>query len=130
MIIQPLLQQNDGGAERLAAEARHRVEESIGRDQEMAQREQKNTVQNFQQREDDELLDRDTARTLASAMESYASAMGSQLKFNLDDKRNVLQVEVIDPATDKVIRKIPPDELVDLASSLEKATGIMMNRMF
>jgi flagellar protein FlaG len=63
-------------------------------------------------------------------MESYASAMGSELNFKLDEKNNVLQVEVIDPATDKVIRKIPPDELLNLANSLEKATAVMINRMF
>ena len=62
------------------------------------------------------------------AVESYMQSLGVNLKFHIDERTDVVQVEVRDPDTDKLIRKIPADEMLDLAASIEKMLGLFLNR--
>ena len=52
--------------------------------------------------------------------------MGVELKFHIHKGTNKIQVDVIDPEKNKVIRKIPPDELLNLAASIEQMVGVFM----
>lgn len=55
-------------------------------------------------------------------------AHGVELRFKVREDAEGVQVEVRDPETDKVIRKIPADELVRLASHLRDFSGEMAEK--
>ncbi|PKN41076.1 MAG: hypothetical protein CVU60_12785 [Deltaproteobacteria bacterium HGW-Deltaproteobacteria-18] len=67
-------------------------------------------------------------QNLTDAVDSYMSSLGVNLKFNIDEKTDKVQVEVRDPETQKLIRKIPADEMLDLAASIEKMVGLFLDR--
>ena len=56
------------------------------------------------------------------------SSLGVNLKFHIDEKTDTVQVEVRDPETQKLIRKIPADEMLELAASIEKMVGLFLDR--
>lgn len=65
---------------------------------------------------------------VAEAVDSYVSSMGVHLKFHIDEHTDTVQVEVRDPETDKLIRKIPADEMLELAASMEQMVGILLDK--
>ncbi|WP_028574714.1 flagellar protein FlaG [Desulfonatronovibrio hydrogenovorans] len=73
-------------------------------------------------------LDQDKLTSAVTSISQYVSSMGVKLKFNIHEESDQYQVEVVNPENDKVIRKIPPDELLDLAVSIEKMLGLFVNR--
>ncbi len=77
----------------------------------------------------------ETVQKAAEQAEALLAQRGVSLKFKLRDDSGDLQVEVMDAAKEKVIRKIPPDELVKLAESLEQmnaeaSPGAFFNALF
>lgn len=66
---------------------------------------------------------------MTEAVESYLNSLGVNLKFNIDDQTDIVQVEVRDPKTDKLIRKIPADEMLALAASIEQMVGLFLNKV-
>lgn len=64
---------------------------------------------------------------LGEAHERLARA-GMQLKFTFHEDTGDLQVELINSEDDKVVRKIPPDELLELSASLKEMAGAFLNR--
>ncbi len=67
-------------------------------------------------------------QNLTDAVDSYMSSLGVNLKFRIDEKTDTVQVEVRDPDTQKLIRKIPADEMLELAASIEKMVGLFLDR--
>ena len=65
---------------------------------------------------------------LTEAVDSYMASIGVSLKFNIDERTDTVQVEVRDPETDKLIRKIPADEMLDLAASIENMVGLFLDK--
>ena len=55
------------------------------------------------------------------------------LEFKVNEAVNRVQVKVVDTATDKVIREIPPDKVLELAASvrdiLNKAVGVIVDEL-
>jgi len=69
-------------------------------------------------------------QNLTEAVDTYMQSLGVNLKFNVDERTDMVQVEVRDPDTDKLIRKIPADEMLDLAASIENMVGLFLNKAF
>ena len=67
-------------------------------------------------------------QNLTEAVDSYMSSLGVNLKFHIDEKTDIVQVEVRDPDTQKLIRKIPADEMLELAASIEKMVGLFLDK--
>ncbi|MFO7817544.1 MAG: flagellar protein FlaG [Thermodesulfobacteriota bacterium] len=65
---------------------------------------------------------------LSASIQEYMHSMDVKLEFHVDRDAEQIQVKVIDPEKDEVIRKIPPDEVLELAKSIENMLGIIMNR--
>jgi len=80
------------------------------------------------QQEDTEEISLQKLQHLTEAVDSYMSSIGVSLKFNIDERTDMVQVEVRDPETDKLIRKIPADEMLDLAASIENMVGLFLDR--
>ncbi|PIE73740.1 MAG: hypothetical protein CSA20_01680 [Deltaproteobacteria bacterium] len=67
---------------------------------------------------------------VSNALERFWEAMGVSLQFRVDKKTDIVQVEVIDPASDTIVTKIPADEILRMAASLQESTGILIDRTF
>lgn len=67
-------------------------------------------------------------QNVAEAMDAYMTSLGVNLKFNIDERTDTVQVEVRDPKTDRLIRKIPADEMLELAASIEKMVGLFLDK--
>lgn len=72
--------------------------------------------------------DRTTAKEAASKLEKQLKEADTGLRIRvLDDSQNRVQVEIIDARSDKVIRKIPQDEILKLAASIKEMTGVLLD---
>ncbi|WP_022662338.1 flagellar protein FlaG [Paucidesulfovibrio longus] len=68
-------------------------------------------------------LHRDTVRQMLDSAESKLEMHGVSLRFKINDDAEGVQVEVRDPKTDKIIRKIPEDEMLRLSSHIKDFNG-------
>ncbi|MDR1894816.1 MAG: flagellar protein FlaG [Spirochaetales bacterium] len=50
-----------------------------------------------------------------------------KLKFSIDRELNKVIVKVVDSQTNRVIKEIPPEELLRLYSSLKRAIGVLVD---
>lgn len=57
-----------------------------------------------------------------------AETSGSNLEFSLDKDSGKTVVKVVDQATGKLVRQIPSQELLDIASSVEKMQGLLFKK--
>ncbi len=78
------------------------------------------------------LADQDAAdiKERLDKIESKLAQGGVELKFKLREESGELQVEVLDAASEKVVRKLPPDELIKLSASMEEFSTGFLNRSF
>lgn len=73
-------------------------------------------------------LSRQTVEEVTEAMSAYMASLGVELQFHIDESTDRIQVEVRDPRTDKLIRKIPPDDILRLAAAIEETVGVLVDR--
>lgn len=72
--------------------------------------------------------DRKTAQETAQKLGKQLEASGTGLKIRvLDDSQNRVQVEIVDQQSNKVLRKIPQDDLLKLSASIKEMTGVLLN---
>ncbi len=57
-------------------------------------------------------------------------SLGVELKFKLHKDSGEMQVEVVEPDSGKVVRKLPPDELLKLSANMEEALGAFLDRSY
>lgn len=69
----------------------------------------------------------DKISRIAETMDSYVQSIQRDLKINVDENTGRIIVKVTSKETGKVIREIPPDELLDLAARIEEMTGILFD---
>ena len=70
------------------------------------------------------------ARTAADTIEKindYLQIQGHNLKFKVDKDTGRMVVQIIDSATDEVLRQIPPQELLDIAKRLGDVEGLLFH---
>jgi flagellar protein FlaG len=53
---------------------------------------------------------------------------GVLVNFSIDKDTNDFVVKVINPFTNKVIREVPPEEIPKLASSIQQAGGMLVDK--
>ncbi|MGE4292123.1 MAG: flagellar protein FlaG [Desulfovibrio sp.] len=70
-----------------------------------------------------EELDSEGVQRMLDEAQSKLEMHGVSLRFKLNQESGSVQVEVRDPSTDKVIRKIPEDELLRLSSHIKDFNG-------
>ncbi len=72
--------------------------------------------------------DKTAAREAAQKLEEQLQATDTKLKIRvLDDSQNRVQVEIVDQTSNKVLRKIPQDEVLKLAASIKEMSGFLLN---
>jgi|YelNatPaOPRAMG01_1025707.scaffolds.fasta_scaffold50731_2 flagellar protein FlaG len=67
-------------------------------------------------------------KKLAEEIQRYLSEVNVSLSFDVDDKTHDVVVKVINRETGKLIRQIPPEELLKLRQKLEELVGVMLNK--
>lgn len=73
--------------------------------------------------------DRKIALETAEKISKQLEESNTTLKIRLlDNTKDGVQVEIIDQKSDKVLRKIPQDELIKLSASIKKMTGLFLNQ--
>ncbi|MFP4169362.1 MAG: flagellar protein FlaG [Desulfonatronovibrionaceae bacterium] len=75
-----------------------------------------------------ELTNAERIEKTAASLQKYANSLDVKLEFHVDRDSEQMQVKVIDPEKDEVIRKIPPDEILKLSESIENMLGAIMNK--
>ncbi|MBN2140974.1 MAG: flagellar protein FlaG [Desulfovibrionaceae bacterium] len=73
-------------------------------------------------------LSKESAQNQARDIEEHLNANGVKLKFNVIEESGDIQVEVRDSEQNKVIRKIPPDDLLKLAATMRAMAGGFVDR--
>jgi flagellar protein FlaG len=73
--------------------------------------------------------DKTAAISGAQKLSEQLQSSGSTLKIRLLDGSNEsVQVEVVDSTSNKVLRKIPQDEILKLSASIKKMNGVALNQ--
>ncbi|MFW5488832.1 MAG: flagellar protein FlaG [Desulfovibrio sp.] len=65
-----------------------------------------------------------------SELEDSLASHGLKLKFKVDEKTDILQVEVLDSTTGKTVRKLPPDNLLQLTASIKELSRGLLDSSF
>lgn len=73
----------------------------------------------------DKMSAQEAARKLGEQLNNADT--GLKIKV-LDDNDRTIQVEVVDHKSNKVLRKIPEDELIKLSASIQQMTGVLINK--
>ena len=66
-------------------------------------------------------------RRVAADIAQVSQAFNKKLQFVVDQQTHEVTVKVIDKATDKVIKVLPPEELQRLHRKLQEAIGFLFN---
>jgi len=69
-----------------------------------------------------------TRRSLADLLQESECSINFQLSFTFHKETEQLVVKVIDPNSNRVIREIPPEELLDLAVRLQEMLGLLFDK--
>ena len=64
---------------------------------------------------------------VAQAMEKYVNSMQRDLQIQVHQGTGSIMVKVISKETGKVIREVPPEELLNLAARMEQMMGVLFN---
>lgn len=67
-------------------------------------------------------------KSLADLLKEEGYDISFQLSFSIHKDTKQLVVKVIDPDTDRVIREIPPEELLELAVRLQEMLGLLVDK--
>lgn len=67
----------------------------------------------------------ETAEKISKQLEDNHTTLKIKL---LDNTQDGVQVEIVDKTSEKVLRKIPQDELIKLSASIKKMSGLFVNQ--
>ena len=71
-----------------------------------------------------------TREELKGAIDAFAeviSALNRGVRFEVDEAAGRLVAQVVDRETDEVLRQIPPEEFLELASRLRDFAGLLLD---
>ncbi len=81
-----------------------------------------------EKQQNDEALTEKELETLFSEVQEKYQEKGIELHFSVHDETGQIQVEVVNSADDKVIRKIPRDDMLKLTAQIKKMAGTLLDR--
>ena len=73
-----------------------------------------------------EIMDEKVSR-LAKAMDNYVQSTQRNLEIQVHEETGDIMVKVVSKDSGKVIREIPPKELLDMAAKLDEFVGILFD---
>lgn len=66
--------------------------------------------------------------TAMQTLNDFAASRSASLNFTQDEDTGTTIVKIIDKDTDKVIRQIPSEEAIAISKSIDKMTGIFIDK--
>lgn len=72
-------------------------------------------------------LEKQKIERIAEAMDNYMDSVARDLSIRVHEKTGTIVVKVISKADGKVIREIPPEEMLNLAAKMEEMVGALFN---
>ncbi len=79
------------------------------------------------ERKDVEAIEQKKLEKMAKAMENFIMSIQRDLRIKVHRETGRLMVQVISAEDGKVIREIPPEELLNLAAKMEEMVGILFD---
>ena len=73
-------------------------------------------------------VQKDKIERVAEAMQNYVKSIRTDLKIKVDNDTGVIVVKVISEDDGRVIREIPPEEVLELAAKVEELIGVFLNK--
>lgn len=70
---------------------------------------------------------REEVKNAVNNINAALQASSQNLEFSIDDDANAVVVKVIDQSTKQVLRQIPTQEALEIAKSLDKVQGLLIN---
>ena len=64
---------------------------------------------------------------ISEALDNYVNALNTNLRIQVHDETGKIIVKVISEEDGKVIREIPPEEMLNLAAKMDETMGIFFN---
>ncbi len=80
------------------------------------------------QSDSSDTLDRDKLERVIAETQERLNQESLDLKYTVNEDSGDIQVELVDSENEKVVRKIPSDELLKLHASLKELAGAFLNR--
>lgn len=78
-------------------------------------------------REEESRPDRETLRETIEKLNRIAEGMGHRLAFGLYDVTDEFYSKVIDRRTNKIVKLLPPKEILELHRKLQEALGVILD---
>jgi len=72
-------------------------------------------------------LNKNDVEKAIKRLKQSADIFNRRLDFSIDEKTNRLVVKVIDTKTDKIIKEIPPEQLLRLAAKIQEMIGLLID---
>ncbi len=79
-------------------------------------------------KEQNKALDKNDLEEIKKATNQVLEQINIELDFSVDKDLNTVVVKVINKETGKVIRQIPPEEMLKIAKRIEEMTGLLLDR--
>jgi flagellar protein FlaG len=74
-------------------------------------------------------IKKEDVQEMVEALKDLTDTLQTKLNFSVDEGTNNIVVKVIDKDTDKVIRQIPPEELLELQEKMQDLTGFLLSNI-
>ena len=65
---------------------------------------------------------------IAKAMSDYIESIQRDLHIKIDDQTDKIVIQVISKSDGKVIRQVPPEELLKIAVKIEEMVGVLFDK--
>ncbi len=64
---------------------------------------------------------------VVESLNELANSLQRRIEFSIDDNTGRTVITIVDQESDRVIRQIPPEELMRLAAHLQETQGLIIN---
>lgn len=73
-------------------------------------------------------IDKDQVKKAVDQLNDFAKPHETSLRFKFHEALEEYYVEVVDPATDQVIKEIPPKKMLDMYAAMTEFIGILEDK--
>lgn len=90
----------------------------------------KETTQTEKPRPDQEGMardNRDRIERIARAMDDYLKSTQKELEIQVHEETGKIMVKIISKEDGKVVREVPPEEMLNLAARMEQMVGVLID---
>jgi len=72
-------------------------------------------------------ITKENAKEIVDALSELSETLQTKLNFSVHEQTNDIVVKVIEKDTDRVIRQIPPEEMIELHEKMKDLSGFLLN---